>query len=164
NMHRVHGSPHHLSPRPPPSLRRLHEPKELPSNLSTLVHLGVHVDVRRVGADLCKDGGRNGDCAVDQEPAEVRVRGDSRWNVKVLNDSAANARASMVNVSQERAVDVRELDSIVDRIAIDRDCREALCRRRDRSRLVRSAAKRYIALLGRRYRGPPFVCTSFYWT
>src|SRR5438876_106119 len=63
----------------------------------------------------------------------------------------------MVNVRQEGAVDVRELDSIVDRIAVNRDCRETLSRRCNRSRLVRAAQKREIALRGRRYRGQPYV-------
>src|SRR5207247_11264601 len=63
----------------------------------------------------------------------------------------------MVNVRQEGAVDVRELDSIVDRIAVNRDCRETLSRRRNRSRLVRAAQEREIALRGRRYRGQPYV-------
>src|SRR2546430_12718811 len=63
----------------------------------------------------------------------------------------------MVNVRQEGAVDVRELDSIVDRIAVNRDCRETLSRRCNRSRLVRAAQKREIALRGRRYRGQPNV-------
>src|SRR5213076_2032081 len=73
------------------------------------------------------------------------------------NDPLARARSSMVNVRQEGAVDVGELDSIVDRIAIDRDCRETLSRRCNRSRLVRAAQKRDIALRGRRYRGQPYV-------
>src|SRR5258708_1897119 len=102
------GSLHGGRPRPTPRRLPLLEPEELPANLPARVQLGVHVDVRRVGPDLRQDGSRNGDCAVDQKPAEVRVRGDSRWNVKVLNDAAALARRPMVNVSQERAVDVRE--------------------------------------------------------
>src|SRR5438876_9333016 len=63
----------------------------------------------------------------------------------------------MVNVRQEGAVDVRELDSVVDRIAVNRDCRETLSRRRNRSRLVRAAQEGDIALRRRRYRGQAYV-------
>src|SRR5437667_9113288 len=121
------------------------------ANLSTGVQLGVHVDIGRVGTDVRKDGGRHGDCAVDQKPAEVQVGGGSGSNVKRHNDPAARARIPMVNVRQEGAVDVRELDSVVDRIAVNRDCRETLSPRRSGSWLVRAAQERDIALRSGRY-------------
>src|SRR2546421_2023840 len=136
---------------------RLLESEELPANLPAGVQLGVHVDVRRVGPHLGQHGIGNRDCVLDQEPAEVQVGGGSGWDVQVLNDSAAGARRPVMNVRQERAVDVRKLNPVRNQVALNGNGREPLRARRSRSRFVRAVQERDEAFRLRRYRGQAYV-------
>src|SRR6266566_8807750 len=121
---------------------RLLESEQLSANFPAGVQLGVDVDVSRPAPDPRQDGVPHGCRVLDQEPAKVRVSGGAWWYVKIHPNRAVEARDIVVNVGQERTVDVRKLDSIAEHVTVDGNRREPLRGSRDRGRLVRAAHER----------------------
>src|SRR6266850_1964983 len=140
------GSRHGGRPRPTPRRLALLEPEELPANLPARVQLGVHVDVARPATDESQNGIRNRRRVLDQESTEVRISGDTGWHVKIHPHRAVEARHVVVNVGQERTVDVRKLDPVAEYVTVDGNRREPLRRGRDRGRLVGATHERDVPL------------------